>query len=98
LSEEEERRNRFEGNRSGYYSAFIAFCLMDITQTALRSGLFDPVWYLPFVAHFAVLAAGGLVVRKRGYDRFFAWYQLIVLLLWALVVRRYLVSDSITEG
>jgi len=96
LSEEEERRNRFEGNRSGYYAAFVAFCLMDIVQTALRSGLLDPVWYLPFVGHFAVLAAAGLVVRKRAYDRFFAWYQLIVLLLWALVVRRYLVSDSIT--
>jgi hypothetical protein len=91
-----ERRNRFEGNRSGYYSAFIAFCLMDITQTALRSGLFDPAWYLPFVGHFAALAAGGLCIRKRGYDRFFAWYQLIVLLLWSLVVRRYLINDSIT--
>jgi hypothetical protein len=78
LSEEEERRNRFEVNRSGYYSAFIAFCSMDIVQTAL------------------ILGAAGLVVRKRGYDRFFAWYQLIVLLIWALVVRRYLVSDSIT--
>jgi hypothetical protein len=96
LSEEEERRNRFEGNRSGYYAAFVAFCLMDITQTALRSGLLDPVWYLPFVGHFAVLAAAGLVVRKRGYDRFFAWYQLITLLVWSLAVRRYLVSDSIS--
>jgi hypothetical protein len=95
LSEEEERRNRFEGNRSGYYAAFVAFCLMDIAQTALRSGLLDPVWYLPFVGHFAVLGAAGLIARKRGYDRFFAWYQLTVLLLWALVVRRFLVSDSI---
>jgi hypothetical protein len=50
--------------------------------------LFDPAWYLPFVGHFAALAAGGLYIRKRGYDRFFAWYQLIVLLTWSLVVRR----------
>lgn len=96
LSEEEERRNQFEKNRTGYYSAFIGFCLMDIVQTALRSGLFDPAWYLPFVAQYAILAAGGLIVRKRGYDRFFAWYQLITLLTWSLVVRRYLVSDVIT--
>src|SRR5437763_3519085 len=82
LSEEEERRNRFEGNRSGYYSAFIAFCLMDITQTALRSGLFDPVWYLPFVGHFAALGGAGLIVLKRGYDRLFAGNQLILFLLW----------------
>jgi hypothetical protein len=96
LSAEEERRNRFAENRSGYYSAFIVFCMMDITQTALRSGLFDPAWYLPFVGHFAILGAAGLIVRKRGYDRFFAWYQLIALLMWSLFVRRYLVSDSIT--
>ena len=96
LSEEEERRNRFEVNRSGYYSAFIGFCLMDILQTALRSGLFDPPWYLPFVGQYAIFAAAGLCVRRRGYDRFFAWYQLITVLVWSLVVRRYLVSDSIT--
>ncbi|HJT46310.1 MAG TPA: hypothetical protein VJ721_08585 [Chthoniobacterales bacterium] len=95
LSEEEERRNRFEVNRSGYYSAFIAFCSMDIVQTALRSGLLDPVWYLPFVGHFLILGAAGLIVRKRRYDRFFAWYQLIVLLLWSLLVRRFLVGDSV---
>ena len=96
LSEEEEGRNRFEVNRSGYYSAFIAFCSMDIVQTALRSGLLDPVWYLPFVGHFLILGAAGLIVRKRGYDRFFAWYQLIVLLLWSLLVRRFLVGDSVS--
>jgi hypothetical protein len=98
LSEEEERGNRFERNRSGYYSAFIVFCGMDITQTAMRGGLFQPVWYLPFVAQYAVLAAGALCVRRRGYDRFFAWYQLITLLIWSLFVRRYLVDDSITHG
>jgi hypothetical protein len=97
LSEEEERGNRFDRNRSGYYSAFIVFCAMDITQTAMRGGLFQPIWYLPFVAHYAVLAGAGLWVRKRGYDRFFAWYQLITLLIWSLLVRRYLVDDSISS-
>jgi hypothetical protein len=43
-----------------------------------------------------VLAAGGLIVHRRGYDRFFAWYQLITLLLWALVVRRFLVGNAMT--
>jgi hypothetical protein len=47
------------------------------------------------VAQYAVLAGSGLVARRRGYDRFFAWYQLITLLVWSLVVRRYLVSDTI---
>jgi hypothetical protein len=96
LSEEEERGNRFDQNRSGYYTAFIVFCAMDITQTAMRGGLFQPLWYLPFVVQYAILAAAGLCVRKRGFDRFFAWYQLITLLVWSLAVRRYLVSDSIS--
>ena len=34
------------------------------------------------------------LLHRRGYDRFFAWYQLITLLVWALFVRRYLVGDS----
>lgn len=96
LSEEEEHRNRFEQNRTGYYSTFIAFCLLDIAQTAIRGDLFHPIWYVPFVGQYAVSAGGGLVAQRSGYDRFFAWYQLTTLLIWALVVRRYLVSDSIS--
>jgi len=96
LSEAEEHQGRFERNRSGYYSIFIAMCLLDITQTAVHGDLFHPIWYVPFVGHYAVLAAGGLIAHRRGYDRFFAWYQLITLLVWALVVRRFLVGDAMT--
>jgi hypothetical protein len=49
---------------------------------------------VPFVGHYAVLAAVGVCAHRRGYDRFFAWYQLITLLIWALLVRRYLVPDT----
>jgi hypothetical protein len=94
LSEAEEHQGRFERNRSGYYSAFIAMCLLDILQTGIHADLFDPPWYLPFIGHYAVLAAIGLFVRSRGYDRFFAWYQLITLLAWSLVVRRLLVGGQ----
>ncbi len=45
------------------------------------------------MSQFALLGAGGLIFRRRGYDRFFAWYQLIALLIWSLVVRRYLVGN-----
>jgi hypothetical protein len=96
LSEEEERSDRFHRNRTGYYSTFVAMCVLDIAQTAIRGDVFHPVWYLPFVSQYALLAGGGLIARCRGYNRFFAWYLLITLLIWALVVRRYLVSDSIT--
>ena len=94
LSEEEEHRDRFQQNRAGYYSTFIAFCLLDIAQTAIRGDLFHPIWYVPFVGQYAVLAGGGLVAGRRAYDRFFAWYLLITLLIWSLVVRRYLVGNT----
>jgi hypothetical protein len=45
---------------------------------------------------YALLAGVGLIVSRRGYDRFFAWYQLVTLLIWALVVRRVLVGNAMT--
>jgi len=96
LSEAEEHQGRFERNRAGYYSAFIAMCLLDLAQTAVHGELFQPVWYVPFVGQYALLAGGGLILNRRGYDRFFAWYQLVTMLVWALVVRRYLVGNAMT--
>jgi len=69
-------------------------CLLDITQTAVRGELAHPIWYVPFVSQYALIAGGGLCARRRGYDRFFAWYLVITLLVWSLGVRRYLVSDT----
>ena len=96
LSEEEEHQRRFERNRSGYYSTFIVMCVLDIVQTAIRGELLHPIWYVPFIGHYTLVAGAGLCARRRGYDRFFAWYLLITLLIWALLVRRYLVSDTVT--
>jgi hypothetical protein len=47
-------------------------CLLDITQTAVHGDLFHPVWYVPFVGQYAVLAAGGLIAIGRvttGFSR-----------------------------
>jgi hypothetical protein len=60
LSEAEEHQRRFQRNRTGYYSAFIAMCVLDITQTGIHGDLLHPIWYLPFVGQYAVLAAIGL--------------------------------------
>jgi hypothetical protein len=60
----------------------------------MRGDLLHPVWYLPFVAHLIVLSAIGIALRRRGYDRFFAWYQLITLLTWSLIVRRFLAGHA----
>jgi len=94
LSEAEEHQRRFQRNRVGYYSAFIAMMVLDIVQTAIHGDLLHPIWYVPFAGHYAALAAIGLFAHRRGYDRFFAWYLLITLLIWALLVRRYLVPDT----
>jgi hypothetical protein len=96
LSESEEHRDIWLHNRVGYYSAFIAMCLFDILQTAMRGGLLHPVWYLPYVGHYAILGAVGMALRRRGYDRFFAWYQLITILAWSLFFRRLLLQAGLT--
>src|ERR1700730_1098336 len=83
-------REIFDRTRSGYYGSLIASVLLDILQTAIRGGLLNPRWYLPFVGHYAVLATVAMGLRKRSFDRFFAWYLLIKLLAWSLIARRYL--------
>jgi hypothetical protein len=47
-------------------------CLLDIAQTAVHGDLFHPIWYVPFVGQYAVLAAGGLIAHRRvttGFSR-----------------------------
>jgi hypothetical protein len=94
LSDVEEHQGRFERNRSGFYSSFIVMCLLDIVQAAIHGDLFHPIWYLPYAGHYTLLGIAGLCARRRGYDRFFAWYLLISLLLWSLLVRRFLITDQ----
>ena len=93
ISETEQHRDIWVENRAGYYSAQISSIGFDILQTSLRGQLLHPVWYLPFMLHYALLAACGLVVARRGFDRFFGWYRLISVLVWALLVRRFLVAN-----
>ncbi len=56
LSESEEHRDIWLQNRVGYYGAYVVMCLFDILQTAMRGGLFHPIWYLPYVGHYALLS------------------------------------------
>src|ERR1043165_4654335 len=66
LSEAEEHQRRFQRNRGGYYSAFLAMMALDIIQTAIHSDLFHPIWPLRSTGHYAVLAAIGLCVHRRA--------------------------------
>src|SRR3984893_9911775 len=80
----------FDRTRTGFYGSLIAGVLLDILLTAIRGELFHPVWYLPFVMQYVVLATVAMGLRKREFDRFTAWYLLITLLGWSLIARRYL--------
>lgn len=80
----------FQQNRKWLLGTFIAFVTLDIAQTAVRGELFQPFYYLPFVLHYAVLAAIGIVVVNKRYQSLFAWYMLITLILWSVFIRRFL--------
>lgn len=77
----------FLRNRAWFLALFIASNLMDIVVTALRSQLFDPPVYLPFVLHFVALGAVGLLVSARTYHIVFAAYVFLVSLTWSFLVR-----------
>jgi hypothetical protein len=80
----------FERNRKWLFGTFVVFILLDIAQTAVRGELFQPKIYLPFVLHYAGLAAIGIPLANKRYQSFFAWYMLVTLALWCLFVRRFL--------
>ena len=74
----------------GFALAFIATSTLDVVQTALLGTLFEPWYYLPFVAQYAVC---GFVIYRSGSSRMstaVAWYLLVTMLLWCLLVRRHL--------
>jgi hypothetical protein len=87
---EENYDELFKQNRKWLLGTFIAFVALDIAQTAVRGELFQPIYYLPFVLHYAVLAAIGIAVSNKRYQSIFAWYMLITLTLWSLFIRRFL--------
>jgi len=82
--------NIFDRNRQWLLGTFVVFVALDIAQTAVRGELFEPKLYLPYVLHFAVLAAIGIGVADKRYQNFIAWYFLIALVLWSLFIRRLL--------
>ena len=92
IRKEDSFKEIFEQNRKWLFGTFVVFVALDVAQTAVRGQLFEPKIYLPFVLHFAVLAAIGIPVANKRYQVFLAWYFLIVLILWCLVVRRLLGS------
>ncbi|MDH4057054.1 MAG: hypothetical protein OEW73_08700 [Gammaproteobacteria bacterium] len=82
----------FDRNRNWLFGFFIVFIALDIAQTAVRGQLLEPKIFLPYSLHYAVLAGIGIAVTNKRYQVFLAWYFLITLTLWCLIVRRLLGS------
>ncbi len=80
----------FHRNRFWLMATLIGFLLMDIAQTGFRRALFDPWYYLPFVAHWILLLAMAMRVRRRPVQKFVAWWIFGTLVVWSLGVRRVL--------
>lgn len=76
--------------RRWFLGSAILVLLLDMLVTAVRGALFEPWYYLPFVGHYALLAAITLVWRNPVLERILAWYFFSSLLVWALLVRRLL--------
>lgn len=90
MGEGEDYGQVFEVNRPWFLGLFILSSVIDVAQTALRGGLFDPPFYLPFVLHLMILAGIGMVVRRRRYHVFLAVYVLCIGVFWALSARTLL--------
>jgi hypothetical protein len=73
----------------GFHVAVAATVMLDIAWTALKGNLFTPWYYLPFVLHYVVLGYLAEVVRSHTFRRAVAWWYLLSIVAWALVVRRY---------
>ena len=84
-------RQALQYRNTWFFGAFTVLCLGDILQTAAMGNLFIPKAYLPFVLHFVVLCLAGIYLNKQKVYLFLAWYFLIIMTLWYLVVRRFLV-------
>jgi len=90
LEPDEQYAEVFEKNRKWFLGTFVIMILTDIGVMALRSDLFDPPMYLPFVLQYMVLALIGIAIPNPRYQNFLGWYVLITMLIWSFVVRRML--------
>jgi hypothetical protein len=83
----------FDSHRSWFLWAFLFMGVFDIAQTAMQGSLFHPWYYLPFVGHYIVLALLGIRFKQPAFQRALGWWLLISILLWSLIVRRFVAPD-----
>ena len=89
-SQDVDYRILFDSNRTWFLATFTIMCLFDLLVTYMRDQVIPEPSYLAFVGHLAVIAAIGIIVRKRFFDLASGWYIAIVMILWSFGVRETL--------
>ncbi len=84
------RVSQIEHKKTWFLWAFIGVLATDILKAAMAGELYQPWYYLPFVLHYVVLALIAIWVNKPAIHFWTACYFLVSILVWAMVVRRYL--------
>ena len=72
-----------------FHTAVVVTVSLDIAWTAAQGKLLAPWYYLPFVLHYVALAIVAEVTESRALQRAIAWWFLVSMLVWSLVVRRF---------
>ena len=80
----------FEARRSSVLWAFIAAAFLDMAQTAVRGGFFDPWYYSAFVSFLIGATSIGLLTRRESVHRVIPWFLVAVMVIWSVLQRRFL--------
>ena len=70
--------------------AFLGSLILDVIQSALLGTLLEPWYYLPFVSQYAACAIVINRATRASVRRSLAWWLVVTVTLWSLLVRRYL--------
>jgi hypothetical protein len=70
--------------------ALISIVFADILQTGMRGDVFSPWYYLPYALHYVVLYLIAIFLKKEKLYRWLVWYFLASVVVWSLVVRRFM--------
>ena len=81
-----------EKERRVFLIAMLILIGVDVIETGVRQGLFEPWFLLPAMAQWAFVVLAALFVRRESVQRSAAWYMFISLLAWSLGVRNILQS------
>jgi hypothetical protein len=87
LARDVDYRTLFESNRTWLLATFIIMLLLDLVVTGIRDEAVPETFFIVYLGHYITIAAVGIVVRKRFYDLFAAWYMAITMALWSFGIR-----------